>query len=90
MARNAGRLSLFDAVGCGKCEGWLALEQKPIPDGMIRVYDFYAVAGFHGFKTWKATEEERKTVARARFIRDFAIGVTPPTSFSKQWSLAIP
>jgi hypothetical protein len=84
MTRKTGRLSLFDAVGCGKCEGWLALEQKPVPDGMIHVYDFCAVAGFHGFKTRKATEEERKAVARARFIPDFAIGVRPPTSFSKQ------
>jgi hypothetical protein len=69
-----------------RVKGWLALEEKPIPDGMIRVYDFYAEAGFHGLKTRKVTmtKEARKAVARARFIGYFAIGLTPPTSFSKQ------
>jgi hypothetical protein len=71
MTRKAGRL-------------WLALEPKPVPDAMIRVYGFYAVTGVHGFKTRTATEEERRPSARARFVRDFAIAVRPPTRFSKQ------
>lgn len=73
LTSKADRLKDFDAVGCGKCEGWIALDRQPVPEGMIKVCSFQAVAGFQGFKIRKATEEEQASIARARRIRDAAV-----------------
>lgn len=84
MTRKTRGLAAWDAVGCGKCDGWRALEAKKVPEGMVRVFEFNALAGFHAFRVRVATAEERAAIARARWLRDTAIGSAPPTSETLQ------
>lgn len=84
MTRKAERLADFDAVGRGKCDGWRALDAQPVPDGMVKVEESHAVAGFEGFKVRVATSKELKAIARAWHLRDLGIGVVPAVSGRRQ------
>ena len=84
MTRKTKNLASWDAVGCGKCEGWLALMAKEIPEGMIRECEMSAFGGFDAVRVRTATAEERDAVARARWLRDAALGIVPPTTETLQ------
>jgi hypothetical protein len=65
------QLSKFNSIWCGK----LACEDRTqvVPEGVVRVVDFYAAGGFQGWYWKLATPEEMESINRAKALRDMAL-----------------
>lgn len=48
--------------------------------GMMRSMSFNVLAGFHGLSFRVATEADKQAMARARWLRDAAVGTAVPTT----------
>jgi hypothetical protein len=84
MTRRTKGIGNWDALGGGKCEGWRAIREKRMPDGMICEVHCNAIAGFEGIKRQVATREDLAAMGRARRIRASAFGLHPPTTLTIQ------
>jgi hypothetical protein len=55
-------------MGCGKCDGWVAIERSlhPVPAGLVLEYGFNVAGSFYGLRLRIATEDDEAGINRAR------------------------
>lgn len=65
------QISRFNHIWCGKsaCDD----NTQVVPEGVVKVVDFYAAGGFSGWYWKLATPEEMANINRAKALRDFAL-----------------
>jgi hypothetical protein len=62
-------------IGCGRCDGWRALEDslRQVRQGLVLEHTFDVAGGFRGMRLRIRTEEERNAIGRAQALRAMAL-----------------